>query len=192
LDEIEKAHPEVFNVLLQILDDGRLTDNKGRTVNFKNTIVIMTSNLGASLIMEKTKLINPENKEKIHQEIENDVDSILKQTLRPEFLNRVDEIIVFHALTREHIREIVGLQFEMIQNMVVKKEIRIEMTPEAADFLAEAGFDPAFGARPLKRSMQKLIADPLAIKLLDGEFHKGDVIEIGVEKNSLAFELKTS
>ena len=188
LDEIEKAHPDVFNILLQILDDGRLTDNKGRTVNFKNTIIIMTSNLGAGLIMEKTKNVTPENKDFIHKEIGIEVEKLLKQTLRPEFLNRIDEIILFHALLQEHIRQIVRLQFKQIQQMVAAKEIGVEISNEAADYLANAGYDPGFGARPLKRAMQKLITNPLATKLLEGEFQKGDRVDIFFDNNNLVFQ----
>ncbi len=192
LDEIEKAHPEVFNILLQILDDGRLTDNKGRTVNFTNTIIIMTSNLGANLIMEKTKDITDENREKVHEEIKKEMEKVLKQSLRPEFLNRVDEIIVFHALTRGNIKQIVTLQFRNIVKMMHEKGIEIELSTGAANYLAQVGYDPVFGARPLKRTIQKLVTNPLALKLLNGEIQKGDRIEIFLNKNSLDFKRKSS
>ena len=188
LDEIEKAHPEVFNILLQILDEGRLTDNKGRTVNFRNTIIIMTSNLGASLIMEKSKDINDENRDAVHEEIQNELSKMLKGTLRPEFLNRIDEVIVFHALTREHIREIVELQLKHVEKMVAKNEMKFEISKEAVDHLAAVGYDPSFGARPLKRAIQKMVVNPMAVKLLDGSYKKGDTISVYYDKNSLAFK----
>jgi ATP-dependent Clp protease ATP-binding subunit ClpB len=190
LDEIEKAHPEVFNILLQILDDGRLTDNKGRTVNFKNSIIIMTSNLGASLIMEKTKNLTAQNRDSIHTEIKGEVDKLLKQYLPPEFLNRIDEIILFQSLSKEQLRQIVKLQFEKIKAITADKEIILELTKEAADHLTEIGYDPSFGARPLKRTMQRLVTNPLATHLLSGDFKKGDVIEIYLDKNLLAFKRK--
>ncbi|MBD3289814.1 AAA domain-containing protein, partial [candidate division KSB1 bacterium] len=192
LDEIEKAHPEVFNILLQILDDGRLTDNKGRTVNFTNTIIIMTSNLGANLIMEKTKDITDENREQVHEEIKREMEKVLKQSLRPEFLNRVDEVIVFHALTRENIKQIVQLQFRNIKKMMRDKGIEIELSPDAADYLAQIGYDPVFGARPLKRMIQKMVTNPLAVKLLNNEIQKGNRIEVLFNKNSLDFKRKSS
>ena len=191
LDEIEKAHPEVFNILLQILDDGRLTDNKGRVVNFKNTIIIMTSNIGANLIMEKSKEIDSSNADMIHEEIRRDVELLLKQTLRPEFLNRIDEIITFHALTKDHLKQIIALQFSQLRKMVVEKGIHINLTDEAMEYLARVGYDPAFGARPLKRALQKYIANPLASKLLSGEIKKNDIIDVTTDKNSLAFKHKS-
>ncbi|MBN2012398.1 ATP-dependent chaperone ClpB [candidate division KSB1 bacterium] len=192
LDEIEKAHPEVFNILLQILDDGRLTDNKGRTVNFKNTIVIMTSNLGASLIMEQTHDITPENRDRVHEKIESEMDRLLKQTLPPEFLNRIDEIIVFHALSREHIGAIVELQFNRIQKMMAEKEITLSITKKAIDYMADIGYDPAFGARPLKRQIQKRIVDQLAMHMLKGDFTNGDEIVIDFNENNLDFKRKNA
>ncbi|MEE4312221.1 MAG: ATP-dependent chaperone ClpB [candidate division KSB1 bacterium] len=188
LDEIEKAHPEVFNILLQILDEGRLTDNKGRTVNFRNTIIIMTSNLGASLIMEKSKDIDDENRDAVHTEIQDELNKMLKGTLRPEFLNRIDEVIVFHALTREHIREIVELQLKHVEKMVAKNEMKFQISKEAIDHLAGVGYDPSFGARPLKRAIQKMVVNPMAVKLLDGVYKKGDTISVYYDKNSLAFK----
>ncbi|MCI0495772.1 AAA family ATPase, partial [candidate division KSB1 bacterium] len=192
LDEIEKAHPEVFNILLQVLDDGRLTDNKGRTVNFKNTVIIMTSNLGAGLIMEKLKNITSENEQQVHEEVKTELEQLLKRTLRPEFLNRIDEVIVFHALSQRDIRSIVQLQFKQIKRMMAANDIQLELTDDAADYLAQVGYDPAFGARPLKRTMQKLVTNPLALKLLNGDFQKGDVIQIYFDKKFLDFKRKSS
>jgi ATP-dependent Clp protease ATP-binding subunit ClpB len=191
LDEIEKAHPEVFNILLQVLDEGRLTDNKGRTVNFKNTIVIMTSNLGASYIMEHTQNLKPENRESVQENIRLEMDKLLKQTLRPEFLNRIDEIIVFNSLGQDEIRKIVDLQFVHIQKKVAEQGIRLSLSDEARDFLARTGFDPAFGARPLKRLLQREVSNPLAKLLLAGQIQKGQTVELSLKENSLDFEIKS-
>ncbi len=192
LDEIEKAHPEVFNILLQVLDDGRLTDNKGHTVNFKNTLIIMTSNLGAPLIMERTQQITEANKDQIYQALRTEVLSLLRQTLRPEFLNRIDEMIVFRTLTKNEILKIVALQFKKIQALLQPHELNLQLTPAAAAFLAEVGYEPAFGARPLKRVMQKYLTNELATRLLGDHFQKGDTIEIRLHENSLDFVKKSS
>jgi ATP-dependent Clp protease ATP-binding subunit ClpB len=192
LDEIEKAHPDVFNVLLQVLDDGRLTDNKGRTVNFKNAIVIMTSNLGAQYIMEKTKDLKPDQRESVQAEIIEEMHRMLKKTLRPEFLNRIDEIIVFNSLSETDIGRIVDLQFEPIRRKMSDQGIQLMLSDEARVFIAKAGFDPAFGARPLKRLMQRWISNPLARLLLSGEAQKGNQINLVVKENSLDFQIKTS
>lgn len=152
----------------------------------------MTSNLGAALIMEKTKNITPENKNSTHAEIKVEIEKLLKQSFQPEFLNRIDETIVFHALTKENLKEIVRLQFHQIQKMMANKEISLTLSDEAASYLADVGYDPAFGARPLKRTLQKLVANPLATKLLNGDFQKGDKVEIHFDKNFLAFNRKSS
>lgn len=191
LDEIEKANPEVFNILLQVLDEGRLTDNKGRTVNFKNVIVIMTSNLGAPMILEKSLQITEENREEIYLEIRHEATALLKQTMRPEFLNRIDETIVFHPLGHEHIAEIVKLQFELIADKTKENGIRLTLSDEAVDLLTEIGFDPAFGARPLKREMQRLITNELAKDVLAGKLISGDFLEVICAGNSLEFRKKT-
>ncbi len=191
LDEIEKAHPEVFNVLLQVLDEGRLTDNQGRTVNFKNTIIIMTSNLGAPFIMERSQMINDKNREQIHEEIKQEVFRLLKAQLRPEFLNRIDDIVVFQALSREDIKQIVRLQIKHLEKLIQRQDLQISLSPEAEDYLVEKGYDPAFGARPLKRLIQKEIVDALAIRLLRGDFIPGDSIEVVLQDNSLDFKKKT-
>ena len=190
LDEIEKAHPEVFNVLLQVLDEGRLTDNKGRTVNFKNTIIIMTSNISASYIMERSKNIDDNNKEDVYEEIKAEIERNLKQTLRPEFLNRIDEIIVFHPLSLQEIQEIVGFQFTQLQEKMHDQGFQLRLTEEARAYLAKSGYDPAFGARPLKRTIQRLVTNPLANRILSGDFSKGDQIEVTLKENSLDFTLK--
>ncbi|NOY78444.1 MAG: ATP-dependent chaperone ClpB [Calditrichaeota bacterium] len=191
LDEIEKAHHDVFNILLQVLDEGRLTDNKGRTVNFKNTIIIMTSNLGAPLIMEKSQRITEANRELVYQEIKDEVLQLLQKSLRPEFLNRVDEVIVFHPLTREDIKKIVDLQFKHVQDLLEDQGITLELTEEARELLAELGYDPSFGARPLKRVMQKLLVNELAKRILAGNFAPGDHVIVVRRENFLDFEKKT-
>ena len=188
LDEIEKAHPEVFNILLQVLDDGRLTDNKGRTVNFKNTIIIMTSNIGAPLILEKSQRITEHNREEIFREIQQEVMGLLRQQLRPEFLNRVDEIIVFHSLMKEHIKKIVDLQVERIREQLKDQGLDIELTEAAKDYMAEIGYDPSFGARPLKRVMQREIVDKLAYEILAGRFHAGQIIQVDYREGQIVFE----
>jgi ATP-dependent Clp protease ATP-binding subunit ClpB len=175
-DEIEKAHPEVFNVLLQLLDDGRLTDGHGRTVDFKNTVVIMTSNIGSHYIMElgieaaQTKVMEA-----------------LRQHFRPEFLNRVDEIVVFHSLSRSDLARIVDIQLERLERLLAERKLTLVLTDAARDFLAERGYDPVFGARLLKRAMQRYLQDPLALALLEGEFGEGDTVEAGVAGDELAF-----
>jgi ATP-dependent Clp protease ATP-binding subunit ClpB len=178
LDEIEKAHPEVFNVLLQLLDEGRLTDSKGRTINFKNTIVIMTSNLGSHLIQEKTQAITDEHRSDIMNELRVRLFELLKQTIRPEFLNRVDEIILFQPLTMKEIGQIVGLQLKHLQDMVSAKNITLEFDDEIREWLGKIGYDPSFGARPLKRVIQKYVVNPLSERILEGAVGEGDVIEV--------------
>ena len=165
LDEIEKAHPDVFNILLQVLDDGRLTDNKGRTVNFKNTIIIMTSNLGSQLIREG--LSNGENG--LSEELKNQVMEMLKRTIRPEFLNRIDETIMFQPLTKEEITQVVSLQVNAVGRMLRQQGIELNVTPKAIGQLADIGFDPEFGARPVKRAIQRHLLNELSRKILAGE-----------------------
>ncbi len=188
LDEIEKAHPEVFNILLQVLDDGRLTDNKGRTVNFTNTIIIMTSNIGAPLILEKSMRMTEHNREALFQEIQEEVLALLRQQLRPEFLNRVDEVIVFHSLTREHIQKIVDLQVERIRRQLAEQGLEIELTESAREHLATVGYDPAFGARPLKRVIQRAVVDKLAYELLAGKFHRNQIVRVDYRDGDICFE----
>jgi len=188
LDEIEKAHPEVFNILLQVLEDGRLTDNKGHTVNFKNTIIIMTSNIGAHLILEKSKHVNEQNREEIYQEIKREVMNLLRQELRPEFLNRVDEIIVFHSLLREHIKKIVDLQLKRIQKQLSEQKMQINLSESAKEYLAEIGYDPLFGARPLRRVIQRKLVDQLAREILAGTISKGQMVNVDYKNGRLLFE----
>ena len=172
LDEIEKAHPDVFNILLQVLDDGRLTDNKGRVVNFKNTIIIMTSNIGAHLIQEEFALLTDFNREEIIAKAKNQVFDLLKHTIRPEFLNRIDEVIMFSPLSRDEIKEIVLMQFKSIQKNVAEMGIQLSATEEAIDWLSQLGYDPQFGARPLKRVLQKKVLNELSKYILSGKVSK--------------------
>lgn len=185
LDEIEKAHPDVFNLLLQVLDDGRLTDNKGRTVNFKNTIVIMTSNLGAAFIVEQLKLVSPEQGESVYERVKEHVMRTLSQHVRPEFLNRIDDIMVFHPLNRSHMTAIVEIQFARLAGRIKEQSMTVELTPGAVRFLADRGFDPAFGARPLKRLIQKEIVGPLSKMILSGTLVPGDHIVIDTDSDRL-------
>ena len=188
LDEIEKAHKDVFNILLQVLEDGRLTDNKGRVVNFKNAIIIMTSNLGSQMIMGQTSGVNEENIDVIYANIQETVLSQLREHLRPEFLNRVDEIIIFRPLLPSDIEKIVQLQFDRLVLRMKARGIGSELTDEARSMLARASWDPIYGARPVKRMIQKHILDPLAGKILKGQFNSGDKINIIVKNGEIKFE----
>ena len=186
-DEIEKAHPDVFNILLQVLDDGRLTDNKGRTVNFKNTIIIMTSNLGNAYIQSQFEKINDENREVVIEETKKEVMSMLKKTIRPEFLNRIDETIMFLPLNREEIEQIVMLQINGIKNMLAGNGITLEMTDEAVRFIASTGYDPEFGARPVKRAIQRYLLNDLSKKLLSQEVDRSKPIIVETAGDGLKF-----
>lgn len=177
LDEIEKAHHEVFNVLLQLLDEGRLTDSKGRTVNFKNTIVIMTSNLGSHLVQDRMQALTEENRDEIMGDLRVILNEMLRQTIRPEFLNRIDEVVLFKPLTMTELRQIVDLQIRQVQRMMEQKNITLNISDEVGDWLAKLGYDPAFGARPLKRVIQKHIVNELSRKILAGSVNDGDVVE---------------
>ncbi len=184
LDEIEKAHPDVFNILLQVLDDGRLTDNKGRVANFRNTIIIMTSNIGSHLIQESFEDLNDLNRDELMASTRLKVNDLLKKTIRPEFLNRIDDIIMFTPLNRDEVRKIVELQFKSLQKNLSENDIEINITEEAIDWLSQLGYDPQFGARPLKRVMQKKILNELSKKILANEVNKDDkiLIRLGNEK----------
>ena len=186
-DEIEKAHPDVFNILLQVFDDGRLTDNKGRTVNFKNTIIIMTSNLGSSYIQSQFEKINDENREVIVEETKKEVMSMLKKTIRPEFLNRIDETIMFLPLNKEEIEQIVMLQIGGIKNMLADNGITLQMTDEAIRFIAGTGYDPEFGARPVKRAIQRYLLNDLSKKLLSQEVDRSKPIIVETAGDGLIF-----
>ena len=180
LDEIEKAHTDVFNVLLQVLDDGRLTDNQGRTVNFKNTIIIMTSNLGSHLLHDKLENVTDENVNEVMGNLRFQIIDLLRKTIRPEFLNRIDEVVLFKPLTRSEIRQIVDIQIRHLQKLLKDKEITLDVNNEAKDWLAKLGYDVTYGARPLKRTVQKHLTNPLSQELLMGNFHDGDTIKVTV------------
>lgn len=187
-DEIEKAHPDVFNILLQVLDDGRLTDNKGRVVNFKNTIIIMTSNMGSSLIRENFEKMTPDNHDQVVDDTKIQVLELLKKTIRPEFLNRIDDIIMFTPLNEEEIRRIVSLQLESVKKMLAQNGVALRFTNEALDFIADKGFDPQFGARPVKRVIQKYILNELSKALLGGTVERERPIVIDRSGDGLVFE----
>jgi len=186
-DEIEKAHPDVFNILLQVLDDGRLTDNKGRTVNFKNTIIIMTSNMGSSLIRENFETMTAENRDLFIENTKIQILNLLKKTIRPEFLNRVDEVIMFTPLDENEILQIVDLQLRGIQTMLEKNGIEIRFTDAAKALIAEKGFDPQFGARPVKRVIQTLVLNELSKQILGSTIDRSCPIIIDTEDNGLVF-----
>ena len=182
-DEIEKAHAEVLNVLLQLLDDGRLTDGKGRTVDFKNTVVIMTSNLGSQYLADSALGADREITEGVRREV---MDA-LRAHFRPEFLNRVDEIIFFHALSQEHLKKIVEIQIAGLMKRLEERKIHVQLTDAAKDVLVREGYDPAYGARPLKRTIQRRVLDPLALRVLEGDFAEGDTIVVDASGTELTF-----
>jgi ATP-dependent Clp protease ATP-binding subunit ClpC len=184
-DEIEKAHPDVWNALMQILDDGRLTDGQGHVVDFRNTVLIMTSNLGTEYVSRSGSLgflqsVGDEEDRQAQEKIE----KALKDAFRPEFLNRIDEIITFSSLSREQMRQIVDLQMNEVQERLSEHDLTVDLTPEARDWLADVGYDPDFGARPLKRALQKHLESPLSVRLLGGEFSAGDTIVAEVDQES--------
>ena len=180
MDEIEKAHPDVFNILLQVLDDGRLTDGQGRTVDFRNTVIVMTSNIGSDIIQELAgEALYPVMKAAVMERV--------SQQFRPEFINRIDEAVVFHPLGREQIRAISAIQIEYLCKRLRDKEINFEITDQALDVLGEAGFDPVYGARPMKRVIQKQLENPLAQLILSGYFMAGDTIKVDLDNNVLRF-----
>lgn len=187
LDEIEKAHPDVFNILLQVLDDGHLTDNKGRTVNFKNTIIIMTSNTGSAIIQENFSHLTDDNRDEIVAKTRNEVFDILKQSIRPEFLNRIDEVIMFTPLSRDEIGDIVRLQFAHVQKQLAEQNIFITASDEAMDWLAQLGYDPIYGARPLKRVIQKRILNELSKEILSGKVNRDSIIRLDVFDGKFVF-----
>jgi ATP-dependent Clp protease ATP-binding subunit ClpB len=191
-DEIEKAHPDVFNVLLQMMDDGRLTDGKGRVVDFKNTILIMTSNIGSQFLNGAADaLVRPgaETTDGWFEEASKQVMNQLHAHFRPEFLNRVDDIIVFHPLGKEQLVKIVDLRLEDLRRLLADRKISLELTESAKDLLFTQGYDPNFGARPLKRAIQKFVQDPLALKILDGEVLHGDHVVVDADKGKMKFEV---
>jgi ATP-dependent Clp protease ATP-binding subunit ClpB len=192
-DEIEKAHPDVFNVLLQLLDDGRLTDGQGRTVDFKNSIVIMTSNIGGSIIHD-TLSAKPEltSQDPEYEQMEARVNEVLRASFRPEFLNRIDDIIIFHSLRRDQLRKIVDIQVDLVRAHLKDKRIELKLTDGALDYIAKEGYDPVFGARPLKRVIMREVVDRLASGVIGGSVKPGDQVVIGYQKNedSLTLEVK--
>jgi len=188
LDEIEKAHPDVFNILLQVLDDGRLTDNKGRTVDFKNTIIIMTSNIGSHIIQENLEKVNDKNRDELLNRTRDQVFELLKKTIRPEFLNRVDEIIMFEPLTRSQISKVVELQLSQVRGMLEKNEIKLKVSPKAVDLIATLGFDPQYGARPIKRVIQREVLNELSKMILSGKVDKAAVILLDARDGKLIFK----
>jgi len=187
LDEIEKAHPDVFNILLQVLDDGRLTDNKGRTADFRNTIIIMTSNIGSHVIQEKFAGINDENRDRIIDSTRSEIISLLKQTIRPEFLNRIDEIIMFRPLSREEIKQIVSLQLQGVQKMLEQNGIRLTVTEAALSKIAVMGYDPNYGARPVKRVIQQEVLNKLATQIISGTVQKDSEVELRLKNDDFEF-----
>lgn len=180
LDEVEKAHTDVFNILLQVMDDGRLTDGQGRTVDFRNTVIVMTSNLGSQLIQEMSSKFN-------YDEIKAAVMDLVSQHFRPEFINRIDESVVFHSLTKEQIAKIAAIQINYLHHRLKQQNITLEVTSEALSHLAEAGFDPVYGARPLKRTIQQKLENPLAQSLLTGKFKSGDTIIVSYKDGVMEF-----
>ena len=186
-DEIEKAHPDVFNVLLQVLDDGRLTDNKGRVVNFKNTIIVMTSNIGSQMIRENFERINDLNHDEIVEQTKNEVMNLLKKVVRPEFLNRIDEIIMFAPLNEKQIAEIVKIQLNNISNMLADNGVRVQVTDRALEFIAREGYDPQFGARPVKRAIQRYILNDLSKEIISGKLDNEKIITVDYRDNKLVF-----
>ena len=186
-DEIEKAHPDVFNVLLQVLDDGRLTDNKGRVVNFKNTIIIMTSNLGSQLIRENCENLTDKNREEVLENTKNEVFELLKQTIRPEFLNRIDELIMFTPLQESEIRDIVELQIKNVQKLLERNGVELEVTQSAVDLFAREGYDPQFGARPVKRVLQRMLLNELSKQIIAGTINTDKPIRVDVAEDEIVF-----
>ncbi|HEX9077116.1 MAG TPA: AAA family ATPase, partial [Anaerolineae bacterium] len=178
-DEIEKAAPDVFNTMLQILDDGRLTDGQGRTVDFKNTVIIMTSNTGTEFLTGQFSVEDPNVRESVM--------TALRSRFRPEFLNRIDEIVLFHPLTRTHLKSIVDIQMALVRRRMAERKIDIELTDKAREYLVEQGYDAVYGARPLKRTIQRLVLDPLALQVLEGKFVEGDTVVVDVEGSKLVF-----
>ena len=179
-------------MLLQVLDEGRLTDNQGRTVNFRNTLIIMTSNLGAETVMARTQGVDEANRDRVHAEIREELLALLKRTLRPEFLNRIDEVVVFRPLGQGDIRRIVDLQFARLQAKAAAQNIQITLSPEAEDWITREGYDPVFGARPLKRVLQRAVVNPLASAILDGRIMAGQSVRVVIRENVLDFEVAST
>ena len=181
LDEVEKAHPDVFNVLLQVLDDGRLTDGHGRTVDFRNTVIVMTSNLGSHVIQELAG-------EEHYDHMKASVMEIVSQQFRPEFINRIDDVVVFHPLQQSQIRRIADIQIDYLRRRLRERDLGLEVSEAALDKLGEAGFDPVYGARPLKRAIQQLLENPLAQEILAGKYQPGSIIEVDYQNQQINFK----
>jgi ATP-dependent Clp protease ATP-binding subunit ClpB len=175
-DEVEKAHPDVFNILLQVLDDGRITDSKGKTVDFCNTVIVMTSNIGSEQIM--TTLLNPKHNPNQTEDLRQQVTTALRSHFRPEFINRVDELTIFEPLKKTELRQIVTIQIRHIEKMLSDQKIQIQLSPAAQDYLTDVGYDPIYGARPLKRAIQRELQNPIATKILENTFGEGDTIYV--------------
>ncbi|NER25949.1 MAG: AAA domain-containing protein, partial [Symploca sp. SIO1C2] len=184
LDEVEKAHRDVFNILLQVLDDGRITDSQGRTIDFRNTIIVMTSNIGSEHILSVA------GDDTQYDKMRKLVTNALRSHFRPEFLNRVDDIMIFHTLTRKELREIVVIQLKRVERLLAEQKISLEMSAKAQDYLADIGYDPVYGARPLKRAIQRELENAIATKILENTFIEGDTIVIDCEENALTFTKK--
>ena len=185
-DEIEKAHPDVFNIMLQILDDGRVTDSQGRTVDFKNSIIILTSNIGSQYILE----LAADNSR--YEEMRTRVMAAMREQFRPEFLNRIDDIIIFHGLEKSELRQIIQIQAQRLEARLAEKKMALKLSEAAIDFLAEVGYDPTYGARPLKRAVQRELETQIAKCILRGEFTEGDTIWVDIENERLAFKRLTA
>ena len=181
LDEVEKAHPDVFNILLQVLEDGRLTDGQGRTVDFRNTVIVMTSNLGSDVIQAYG------GKDEDYEQMKAQVMEVVSTHFRPELINRIDEVVVFHSLGREAVKGIARIQLGRLQQRLIERELKLDITEEALDQLVEVGFDPVYGARPLKRAMQRWIENPLAQEILSGKFSAGHIIQVQLKEGDLVF-----
>jgi len=191
-DEVEKAHPDVFNILLQLLEDGRLTDGHGRTVDFKNTVVIMTSNLGTEEF-QRGGIGFSRKEESDEQRMRTAIESALKRTFRPELLNRIDDVMIFHPLTEEHLKSIVDLLIHEVEKRLAERKIKLEVNEEAKAWLVQKGYDPVYGARPLRRAIQRYVENPISTKILQGEFREGDTIAISLQEDNLSFAaLKTA
>jgi ATP-dependent Clp protease ATP-binding subunit ClpB len=186
LDEVEKAHPDVFNILLQVLDDGRITDSQGRTVDFRNTVIVMTSNIGSEHILDVS------SDDSQYEKMRNRVMDALRSHFRPEFLNRVDDLIIFHALNRSEMQQIVRIQLKRVEYLLREQKISLEISPAACDYLVEVGYDPVYGARPIKRAIQREVENAIATKILDNTFIAGDTIIIDKGDSGLKFSKKIS
>ena len=184
LDEVEKAHPDVFNILLQVLDDGRITDSQGRTVDFRNTIIVMTSNIGSDHILSVA------GDDSQYEEMQKRVTDALRKHFRPEFINRVDDLIIFHTLRRDELRQIVTIQIRRVERLLADQKIKLELSSRAQDYLVNVGYDPVYGARPLKRAIQRELENAIATKLLENTFIEGDTIFIDCVDNTLTFSNK--